>query len=381
ELIADAARSQRTLVVLDEFQYLVKQSPELGSILSRWWREVGRDLDLVLVLAGSDVAFFADEVLGANAPLHGRKTADHRLEPFDVRHAALFLGGWSIEDQIRAYGLWGGTPYYLDFIDPGQSIEQNLVTTVFQPGAPLANEAEYLIPMVSRLRDVAMYGSILRAVASGKTTLSEVTNHLGPGVDSAGVSRSVDRLESIGLVRRVRPIVKARARDTRFEIADPFLRFWYAFVATAGARTATTESAERYVRRQVMPRLDEFVWAPTFEHVCQRHLQRFSDAAAVGHWWGPVHETLSTGVRSVQREVDGVAIDDDGEVTAVATCKWTSSPVGLDEIRLMRRLASHIQPERSVPIHVYSRSGVDPAVIAHATRDQVVVHDLERLFD
>lgn len=54
---------QPTLVVLDEFQYLAKQSPELETTLSRWWRTKGRHLPITLVVAGSEIAFFEDEIL------------------------------------------------------------------------------------------------------------------------------------------------------------------------------------------------------------------------------------------------------------------------------------------------------------------------------
>lgn len=45
----------RTMVVLDEFQYLAGQSPELETILSRWWRTTGRQLPITLILAGSEL--------------------------------------------------------------------------------------------------------------------------------------------------------------------------------------------------------------------------------------------------------------------------------------------------------------------------------------
>ena len=42
--IAQYATSKRTIVVLDEFQYLAMQDRALGTLLNRWWRTVGRTL-------------------------------------------------------------------------------------------------------------------------------------------------------------------------------------------------------------------------------------------------------------------------------------------------------------------------------------------------
>ncbi|MDO8209245.1 DUF234 domain-containing protein [Conexibacter sp. CPCC 206217] len=92
-----ASTGERTLVVLDEFQYVARQQPELATLLNTWWRTVGRDLPLVLVIAGSEVSFFREEVLGGQ--MYGRRDGQLALAPFDHRSAALFVPGYSAEDK------------------------------------------------------------------------------------------------------------------------------------------------------------------------------------------------------------------------------------------------------------------------------------------
>ena len=383
EMIADAARTERTLVVFDEFQHLARQQEGLGSLLSRWWRTTGSRLQVVLVLSGSDIAFFADGVLGANAPLHGRRTADYRLLPFSPSHTALFLPDWGAEDRVRAYGVWGGVPYYLAMVDARRTIGDNILETVLAPGAPLQNEADYLIRMESRLRDVALYGSMLRAISSGRTSVSAIADHLG-GADRGNVSRQIERLQDVGLVSEMRPVVRARRTDVRFQIADPFLRFWFRFVAAAGARLATRAAAVRYLENTVAPGLDEFVSMPAFEEICRADLARRFDAATVGRWWGSIAENDHSGggVRSVDREADGVALDDTGAVIALATCKWTGKPVSISEVNKLRRIAAHLAPGRTVPLVVYARSGVDDKLAAESDANpaQIVVVSPDDLY-
>jgi uncharacterized protein len=363
-MIAEAAGKDRTLVVLDEFQYLAKQSPDLSSLLSRWWRTTGSTLDLMLVLSGSDIAFFADEVLGVTGPLHGRRTADYRLRPFSPADAPLFIPDWTPEDRVRAYGIWGGVPYYLAMIEPSASLSANVLASILNPGAPLQNEADYLIRMESRLRDVALYGSILRGIAGGRTTLSQLAGHLGAGTDMGNLSRQVERLAAVDLVSELRPVTQARRGAVRYQIGDPFLRFWYRFTAPAAGRLATHAGAQRYLDNVVMPDLDEFVSAPAYEEVCQAHLQRLFDAAVVGRWWGPVTENRrDSGTRqTVEREADGVALDDRGEVIALATCKWTQAATSISEVNKLRRIAAVLAPGREIPLVIYSRSGVDQPI-------------------
>ncbi|HEY5261695.1 MAG TPA: ATP-binding protein, partial [Solirubrobacteraceae bacterium] len=110
--IEQYSSSERTVVVLDEFQYLAAQDRELGSLLNRWWRRVARRLDLVLVLAGSEVSFFERDVLAGQ--MYGRRTGQLHLTPLDYRSASLFVGSYSAEDKIRTYAVCGGMPYYLE---------------------------------------------------------------------------------------------------------------------------------------------------------------------------------------------------------------------------------------------------------------------------
>jgi AAA+ ATPase superfamily predicted ATPase len=113
--IEQYAASERTIVVLDEFQYLAAQDRELSSLLNRWWRRVARRLDLMLVLAGSEVSFFERDVLAGQ--MYGRRTGQLHLTPLDYRCAALFVARYSAQDKIRTYAVCGGMPYYLERFD------------------------------------------------------------------------------------------------------------------------------------------------------------------------------------------------------------------------------------------------------------------------
>jgi uncharacterized protein len=74
------ATGERTAVILDEFQYLAQRNPALATTLNRWWRRSGRHLPLVLVIAGSEVSFFEQDVLAGQ--LYGRRTGQWQVAPF-----------------------------------------------------------------------------------------------------------------------------------------------------------------------------------------------------------------------------------------------------------------------------------------------------------
>ena len=125
--LARMAGSGPLLVILDEYQYAAESDASLASRLQRWWSRDARRLPLYLVLCGSFVRFFVQNVL--TGPAYGRNTGSLQLHPLDYRAAAQFVAGWSPEDRIRAYAVTGGVPHYLLELNAGRSLAWNIART------------------------------------------------------------------------------------------------------------------------------------------------------------------------------------------------------------------------------------------------------------
>lgn len=80
--LAQAAQNERLVVVLDEFPYLVAAQPPLATILQRVWDQTLMNSQIMLILCGSYIGMMEETVLGYQAPLYGRRTAQYLLEPF-----------------------------------------------------------------------------------------------------------------------------------------------------------------------------------------------------------------------------------------------------------------------------------------------------------
>jgi uncharacterized protein len=101
------------IVALDEFQFIARQSPDVGSQINRFWRDHGDNPDLFLILSGSDVSFFEREVVGYAATTYGRRTGSLRVHPFPYTELRHVLGRWTRPDLVRAWAVFGGVPHYL----------------------------------------------------------------------------------------------------------------------------------------------------------------------------------------------------------------------------------------------------------------------------
>ena len=364
--IAEFVGSERTLVVLDEFQLLAARSPELETTLSRWWRTAGRHLPVTFVLAGSELSFFEDQVLAG--ALYGRRTGQLKLEPFTARDAALFHPGYSPEDKVRVYSACGGIPYYLERFTDDRPLRDHLLNEIFERTGLLHDEAELMLRQ--SIRDPANHIAVLRAVAHGFNRNNQIIDRTG--LTSAQVTKILGSLERLGLAMILRPVTAtARSKKTAYAITDQFLRFHYRFVEPARSQLRTSALAATYLDSTVMPALDKHA-SGTWEDIARQHvLHQEPGVTAVGRWWGQVH--TGSGPRTEEREIDVVGIDGDRTPLALGMCKWTADPADFDELNLLDRLSPYVEGYvGGARRYLFSRSGFTSRLREHAASDPLL---------
>jgi len=333
--IADFVGTKRTVVILDEFQLLARQAPELESVLSRWWRTTGRFLPITLVLAGSEISFFEDEILAGR--LYGRRTGQLKLEPFLAKESALFHPEYSEEDRVRVYSVCGGIPYYLERFSGKHSLRTALLNEVFERTGLLHDEAELMLRQ--SVKNPTNHIAVIRAIAHGYNRNNDIVQRTE--LSSPHITKILGTLERLGLIEQLRPITASpRSKKTAYALKDHFLRFNYRFVEPAKSQLRTRALAANYVDSLVMPQLDHYV-SLGWEEICRQYVHRaHAEVSAVGRWWGPVPVPQSR--RTEEREVDVAGIDATGKLVAVGMCKWTGTQVDFDELNLLDRLREHI---------------------------------------
>lgn len=360
-------REGPVLIAIDEFQFVARRDAELGSLINDFMRRHKDDGNLFLVVAGSDVSFFEQEVVGYAATSYGRRTGSLRLEPFAWEGVRPFVPGWSVEDLIRAWSVFGGIPYYLDEIDPESDLGANILRAVLMPDGLLRSEPEFLLAQESRIRDRDVYMSALRAIANGHTRQGEIASRMGKRPDEA---RSfLETLEGMKLIWRHYPVTQAGGQKVRYAITDPFLRFWFRFVAPFESRLQTRASANAHLEQTVLPQLDHFVSGDAFEEVAQRWaLHNVDGAVEVGRWWGNLKIRTPDGLRSRQYEADVVPIDAAGNVLALGSCKWSERDHPTEELDKLETITAALERQgllatAGVPLLFFDRTGFSPRLL------------------
>jgi AAA+ ATPase superfamily predicted ATPase len=371
QAFAHAAKTERLVVVLDEFPYMVTAHPPLASILQRVWDQTLKTSQVMLILCGSYIGMMEDTVLGYQAPLYGRRTAQFLLEPLQFRDARLFYPTFDLEDQVRTYAVYGGTPAYLTTLQPQLSLKENILDGILSRGSFLYDEVRFVLQQ--ELREPRNYFAILQAIAAGKTRLNDIKQATG----IEGATAYLDTLQQLHLIERLVPATESQPQKSRrgiYRLKDHYLRFWFRYVLPNRSQLERG-GAQIILGNQVLPEIDHFT-SLAFEEICNQHLWQLGLSGKlpfvpnnIGKWW------------NANEEIDLVVL---GESDAVLVeCKWTSKPVGIDILADLERKAFLVRPElgkRQIRFALCSRSGFTTQLVRDTKpRQNVMLLDLTEI--
>ncbi len=281
--------SGKTLLILDEFQWMVEAAPELPSLLQKWWdHHWSRDGRLFLVLCGSYLGFMEREVLAQKSPLFGRRTAVLHLKPLTFLESLKFHPALPLKEQAKRYFLCGGIPAYHKMFAARESLSQQISNLFLEPDAPLAKEADFLL--MEELKEPKLYFSLLESLGSTRKGISELAASLG--VERSRIPYYTKSLMALQYVEKRTPLLSYQEvyeRKSAYAIGDPLLRFWFAFIYPHAGLIERMDQRLFYAT-MLAPHLDAY-WGICFESVAaelfltQVLLPKLSEPFKMGSYW------------------------------------------------------------------------------------------------
>ncbi len=356
----------RPVVVLDEFTYLIGGSKAIPSILQKVWDERLKNSNVFLILCGSYIGMMETDVIGYKAPLYGRRTGSNLLNPLEVTAVTQFFPHYSPIQQIEAWAVLGGMPYYLSAFSDQMDIFTNIREQVLDTKGLLYAEPRLLL--LEELREPRNYFSILRAIAQGSTRLNEIAQKAGVG-DSSITARYLDILQQMRLVHRSVPATESQPEKSKkgmYHISDFFLRFWFRYVHPY-QNALDLGMADGILAHRVRPTFEQYV-SYAFEHASRAYITRLARKGRlsflperVGSWWDQ------------NTEIDVLAISDSEQTLLVGECKWSANPVGIDILQDLKHKAQFLQAKKSwdnIAYFLFAKSGFTSALQQRAATEK-----------
>ncbi len=378
--VKDYVRNEngKSILVIDEFPYMVRGNSEIASILQKQWDGILKHENVMVILCGSAMGYIEKEILAEKNPLYGRSTGIYKMEPMHYRDAALFVPSYGLHDKIATYSMLGGIPYYLEQFDDSLPLKDNIVRAIIRKGSILYTEPEFLLRQ--ELREPATYNAIIQAIAYGKTKFNEIQDVTL--IEKSKLSVYLKNLIELGFVCREFPVLCANAsRQNRhrgvYRLKDFFFRFWYAFVFP-NLTLLEFGDVETVYESIIKDRLDDFISYP-FEDICIDYLKCLNMKGGlpfaftqIGRWWDD------------RTEIDAVAVDSHRLNYLSAECKFRRSPADREHLKkhIEKDLrALNVRGEARVHHFYFSWNGFTDMAVKFAAEKGISLVSGEDLFN
>lgn len=283
--LAVSGHGPTTLVVIDGFPEVVRQSPGLPATISEVCHQLGdgpgSSSRIRLLLCGSTTPVMS-RLLSASD-----RWVDQIVEmaPLDFRQAREL---WAIEDvalALRVHAVVGGSAAFR--FDPAgdrppagfADFDRWIRECVLSPRLPLFWKAGHLLDGVPDGVDVAACHSTVAALAAGRSTPAEIADFLDrPATD---VPHILSHLEARGLIHGEPDAFHPGL--IHYRITEPLLAFDHAVIRPHRSDLVDADDTEiDEIWRQARSVFERDVAAPHFAQICREWAVRFAPAEILG---------------------------------------------------------------------------------------------------
>ena len=336
------------VVVIDEFTYLIEADRSIESLLQGLIDQYHASSSLKLIISGSEVGMY-ENVFGHSRPLFNRQTFSLHLKECTYLESSLYYPSYGPEDKVRAYAIFGGLPYYLRQIDDKKSLKENICDLVLIENARFAHEVEMLLK--TELRSIGEYQSVLQAIHSGSTRLSEIDSKARIHKTSKTI-KYIQKLMELEIIEREERFLDAKtSKKHLYRIKNNFIAFYYTFIwKNHSARTMM--NPDLFYDTLITPTLEQYV-SVRFEKICAQYLiYYFQDKKiplmAIGRYWANDRNLK----QDIEIDVCAKSIKD----IYVFECKWMNQEVGPQTVKALKDKGTHV---KATKWGAFSKSGFD----------------------
>lgn len=316
------SQEKHFILVIDEFQDLQLVNSAVFSEMQNLWDRYKAESKINLIVCGSMYSLMTKIFEDAKEPLFGRATHRIHLKQFEVGVLKQILKDYSPsssnEDLLCLYMLTGGVAKYVFLLMAAKAFKkEKMLDYATNPVSPFLIDGKDLL--VSEMgRDYGIYFSIMRLIAEGKTSQSEI--------DSVVLKNTGSYLQNLwkvyGVIQPVKPILSdKKSRNTKWTITDCYLKFWFRFIY-ANQKFIELEQFDEL--RELVRRDYETFTGKTLEQYFIAKISDEEKISDIGGWWD----------RKSQIEIDIVKLDDAKKNCTLYEVKRNKTKINLEELKV-----------------------------------------------
>lgn len=293
--LIESSEEGTKIIFLDELPWLDSPKSNFVPALEYFWNSFGSTHQgLKLIVCGSAASWMLNELINNKGGLHNRVSRRISMKPFTLNETEQFLKSKNIILErfqiVQLYAVMGGIPYYLNEVEPGQSVYQIIDNTCFNETGLLRNEYQQLYN--SLFHKAEKHVAIIEALstkAKGLTRyeIAKITKIANGG----SFSKALEELEVSGFIKKYTPFQR-KTHNSIYQLTDPYSLFYHKFIKNSKSTSNSTWSNL----------LDSSIYKAwigyAFEYVCMSHINQIKKALGISgiyteesSWIGKTEET------------------------------------------------------------------------------------------
>ena len=342
DAIGDICKNRKTVIVFDEFPYLVECAKDVSGRVKDFLDLVLKRTDSMFIICGSVMSVMMNEAADPSRPLFQRFDNIMTLAPLPIEDCRGFHPNLSESELMDVYLMFGGIPRFHRKMS-GMSYDDILVQLAMDSDW-MSMEASLLIR--SELNNPDAHERVVDAISNGRTTATDIAN--GAGLPISTCDKYLDDLVRIGIVGIRKPMMGASTRPNYY-ILDSITAFHREILSK-------NESRLRYRDRDRLAQaLRENVatfLGKRFEILCTDFFSRNYLCDEIGSWWGKIDG------EDTDIDVVAIAIDDNGLRRQVfGECKHRMRPVTWATLNELQDKVKHLRNVVNPTLVLFSWSG------------------------
>ena len=359
--IIKKACGEKMLLMIDDAQELTSSFASFLPALMQGLQAEEKRLRLLVVFCGRETNAVSDGLQKS-----GLKAEQVQLQPLSYEECLECFTPFSNDEKVLLYGVTGGAPRYLQYIDASKSFKENLYQLFYAPSACMVKEGENILART--FRQPHIYHAVLCSVACGSVHMKDIAEAVGMSMNK--VSKYIGVLLKAGFLQRLVPanelILHKQHKNTFYMLTDTMLCFWYRCVYPY-LGSITMGYGKFLLRTKISSALDNFA-SLVFLKICYQHCyalrkrKNFSfDFSIMGFLW-PKEDCSWEQLRLVAYGKNEVCY---------MQCLWTKSKVDVDTIKRLQQ--EYVCEDGKEAYYIlFSRKGFTDRVLGYEARTQSV---------
>lgn len=271
-------RKKRCVVFIDELPWMDTERSGFMTAFEHFWNGwASAQKNIMLIVCGSATSWMEDRLINNKGGLYDRVTCEIHLEPFKLSECEEYYRRKGIVmdryDQLQCHMIMGGIPFYMDGLQKGNSLAQNIDILFFDKHAQLRNEFERLFASLFTNHEDCI--KVVRLLAERREgfTRKEIAEKTGIPY-GGGLTKLLQSLKASDFITDYTPYNRS-TRQQCYKLVDNFCLFYLKFIENVKNLSPTF-----WQDNLLSPKLN--AWRGfAFENICFEHSDKIKAALGI----------------------------------------------------------------------------------------------------